>query len=279
MSKLDRLELMETRKIRIFMTGAVFVYTLLAIICAAVSNGASTDTVLTIKIILVLCSALGTVVAGIIMIRRFYNILFTNDGLIRFAYPVENNAHLNANLKCGLMLVFSMLAIIIAGLWISDVITQNRVEDWGAGNLFGDLRESFQSNYLSNPDLKAVIAVIILVIALIVVTVNFYMSFIFALTMAGRICGKYNILQKNGVIFIAGIVMYNIHMIVIEAMSWIENAYSEYWMYQDGYDLFERDWVFIEEIDRPLANIVVYGATALIMYRICRNILDKKLDI
>ena len=279
MSKLDRLELAETRKIRIFITGVVIVYMLLLVICAAVSNGASTDTALTFKIILLLISALGTVVAGVIMIKRFYNILFTGDGLVKFAYPVENNAHLNTNLRCGLMWIFSILTIIIAGLWMSDVITQDRVEDFGAGNLFGDLRESFQSNYLSNPDLKAVIAVIILVIALIVVTVNFYMSFIFALTMAGRICGKYNILQKNGVIFIAGIVMYYIHMIVIAAMSWIENAYSEYWMYQDGYDLFERDWVFIEEIDRPLANIVVYGATALIMYRICRNILDKKLDI
>ena len=171
------------------------------------------------------------------MIKRFYNILFTGDGLVKFAYPVENNAHLNTNLRCGLMWIFSILTIIIAGLWMSDVITQDRVEDFGAGNVFGDLRESFQSNYLSNPDLKAVIAVIILVIALIVVTVNFYMSFIFALTMAGRICGKYNILQKNGVIFIAGIVMYYIHMIVIAAMSWIENAYSEYWMYQGGYNL------------------------------------------
>ncbi len=279
MSKLDRLELAETRKIRIFITGVVIVYMLLSVICAAVSNGASTDTALTFKIILLLISALGTVVAGVIMIKRFYNILFTGDGLVKFAYPVENNAHLNTNLRCGLMWIFSILTIIIAGLWMSDVITQDRVEDFGAGNLFGDLRESFQSNYLSNPDLKAVIAVIILVIALIVVTVNFYMSFIFTLTMAGRICGKYNILQKNGVIFIAGIVMYYIHMIVVAAMSWIENAYSEYWMYQGGYNLFERDWIFVEEIDRPLANILVYGVTAFIMYRISKTILDKKLDI
>ena len=68
-------------------------------------------------------------------------------------------------------------------------------------------------------------------------------------------------------------------MILVEAMSWIENAYSEYWMYNEGYSLFEQNWVFVEEIDRPLANIVVYGVTAFIMYRICKNLLDKKLDI
>ena len=279
MSKLDRLEIKEIKKIMIYFIRFIAVYMLLSVIASVVMNNAFNDTAFTMRIIMVLCSALCIICAAMIMFKRFYNILFTNEGLIRFAYPVENNAHLKANLKCGLIWLFFLLVIFFAGLGISDVITRNRVDDWGVGNLYSDLMDSYTSNILSNPGFKTVVTVIILIAAAVAVVINFYMSFLFTLTVARRICGKYNILQKNGVIFITGIVMYNIHMILVEAMSWIENAYSEYWMYNEGYSLFEQNWVFIEEIDRPLANIVVYGATALIMYRICRNILDKKLDI
>ena len=46
-----------------------------------------------------------------------------------------------------------------------------------------------------------------------------------------------------------------------------------------GYDIFGPDTVFVTEVDRPLVNILIYGVTAFIMYRISKNILDNKLDI
>ncbi|MCR4793528.1 MAG: hypothetical protein K5871_12350 [Lachnospiraceae bacterium] len=276
MNRLDRLEIKETKKIMLLLITLVAAYNLLAVLCSVLSNISASDAPFIMKVILMMISALGVVCAAVIMIARFYGILFTDEGLMRFSYPVEKNAHLKTNVKCGLMWLFAMITIIVAGLVISDAVTKREVEDWGAGNLYRNLAEHYAGNYLSAPSAKALLTVIICLIALAVFVINIYISFIFTLTMSSRICGKYNILQKKGVIFITGIVMFNIHLITVEVMSRIGAAfYANY----DWLDLFERDGVFVELIDRSLANIIVYGITAIVMYRISKTILDKKLDI
>ena len=277
--RLYKLESKEIRKLMLVFTFLTAVYSLLSIICSAVSNNATTDTAFIMKTIFVIISALIIILTGVAMIRRFYELLFTDEGLVRFSFPVKNHVHLNANLKYAAVWLGIMLVIFFTGLGISDAVQQSRIERWGVGDLYSSVTGLYTMNGMSSPAAKSALAIAILIIAFVVVAANIYLSFVFMLTVSSRICGKYNILQKKGVIFLTGVVMYNIHLLVVELFSRIENAFSVDFYMHTGYELFGPDECFISEIDRPLVNILFYGVTAVIMYRISRNILDKKLDI
>ena len=278
--RLFKLENKEIRKIMLLITVFVAVYSAFSAICSAISNSASTDSAFIMKTVLALVSAFIIVSAAIMMVKRYYNILFTDEGLIRFSFPVKNHVHLQTNLKCAFLWTGIMTVIFFAGLGISDAVTARRDERWGVGNVYGDLIETYEMNGLSAPGLKTVMTIIILIIAFAVIAVNIYISFIFTLTLASRICGKYSILQKKGVIFLTGIVMYYIHVLIVDLFTRIEIMCGErFFMTGKGYDIFGPDECLISQIDRPLVNILFYGVTAVIMYRISKNILDKKLDI
>ena len=277
--RLYKLESNEIRKLMLVFTSLVAVYSFLSIICSAVSNNTTTDTALIMKTILVLISALIIILTGAAMIRRLYDLLFTDEGLVRFSFPVKNHVHLNANLKHAAVWLGIMLIIFFTGLGISDTLQQSRDERWGVGDLYSSVTGLYTMNGMSSPAAKSLLSIAILIIAFVVIASNIYLSFVFMLTVSSRICGKYNILQKKGVIFLTGVVMYNIHLLVVELFSRIENAFSVDFYMHTGYELFGPDECFISEIDRPLVNILFYGVTAVIMYRISKNILDKKLDI
>ncbi len=277
--RLYKLESNETGKLMLIFTSLVAVYMLLSIICTAVSNSASTDSAFIMKTIFVLISALIIILAGFAMIKRLYSLLFTDDGLARLSFPVKNHEHLNSNLKYAATRLGIMLIIFFTGLGISDAVVKNRVERWGIGNLYSSFLDIYTGNGLSSPVAKTVLTIVILIIAFAVIAANIYLSFVFTLTISSRICGKYNILQKKGVIFITGIVMYNVHLLIMDLFSRIEYSYSEWLAFGKGYDLFGPDCCLISAIDRPVINTLIYGVTAVLMYRISANILDKKLDI
>ncbi len=46
-----------------------------------------------------------------------------------------------------------------------------------------------------------------------------------------------------------------------------------------GFTVFGPVGAFVRDIEGTLVYIMLYGAPAVIMYRICKNILDRKLDI
>ena len=260
-------------------TSLVAAYSFLSIICSAVSNNTTTDTALIMKTILVLISALIIILTGAVMIRRLYDLLFTDEGLVRFSFPVKNHVHLNANLKHAAVWLGIMLIIFFTGLGISDTLQQSRDERWGVGDLYSSVTGLYTMNGMSSPAAKSLLSIAILIIAFVVIASNIYLSFVFMLTVSSRICGKYNILQKKGVIFLTGVVIYNVHLLIMELFSRIEYSYSEWLEFGKGYDLFGPDCGLISNIDRSVMNILFYGVTAVIMYRISRNILDKKLDI
>ena len=277
--RLYKLESIVTGKIMLIFTLLVAVYMLLSIICTVASNSASTDSAFIMKTIFVLISALIIILAGFAMIKRIYNLLFTDEGLVRLSFPVKNHEHLNSNLKYAATRLGIMLIVFFTGLGISDAVVKNRVERWGVGNLYSSFLDIYTGNGLSSPAAKTVLTIVILIIAFAVIAANIYLSFVFTLTASSRICGKYNILRKKGVIFITGIVMYNIHLLIAELFTRIEYSYSEWLAFGKGYDLFGPDCTLLSAIDRPVMNILIYGVTAVLMYRISANILDKKLDI
>ena len=277
--RLYKLESNEIRKLMLVFTSLVAAYSFLSIICSAVSNNTTTDTALIMKTILVLISALIIILTGAVMIRRLYDLLFTDEGLVRFSFPVKNHVHLNANLKHAAVWLGIMLIIFFTGLGISDTLQQSRDERWGVGDLYSSVTGLYTMNGMSSPAAKSLLSIAILIIAFVVIASNIYLSFVFMLTVSSRICGKYNILQKKGVIFLTGVVIYNVHLLIMELFSRIEYSYSEWLGFCKGYDLFGPDCGLISNIDRSVMNILFYSVTAVIMYRISRNILDKKLNI
>lgn len=277
--RLYKLESNEIRKLMLVFTLLVALYMLLSVICTAISNNTATDTAFIMKTIFVMIGALIIILTGAAMIRRLYDLLFTDEGLVRFSFPVKNHEHLNSNLKHAATWMGIMLIIFFAGLGISDAVVKNRVERWGVGNLYSDFSDIYTGNGLSSPVAKTVLTIAIFIIAFVVIAANIYLSFVFMLTVSSRICGKYNILQKKGVIFITGIVMYNVHLLIMDLFSRIEYSYSEWLAFGKGYDLFGPDCSLISAIDRPVINILIYGVTAVLMYRISANLMDKKLDV
>ena len=277
--RLGKLEIKETKKIMFIIGTVIIVYMILAVICAAVSNNASTDAPMIVKAILGLCSVMVFLCAALYMVKRYYDLLFSNEAQMRFSFPVDNTAHLNTNIKYGLMWMFILIGIMIAGIGISDCVTESRTDRLGVINLWGDYVDSFTWNHLENADAKAFICVLALVLALIALVINCYISFIFTLTISKAICTKYNLMQKNGIILIVGIVMFNIHILVGKLFERIEMIIDSYLNTLEAWDKFGPDEIFIENINMPVIFILFYGITAVIMYLVCRKMIASKIDI
>ena len=281
--KLTRLEYKETKKIMLLITALITVYMLISAGCTVAFYYSTTDTALIIKTVLVLISALLVICSAMMMAKRYYNLLFSDEGYSRLSFPVTNRAHLHANLKCSFIWLGLQTLVFLAGLGLSDIFTKYSYERWGIGNLYPAILRGYKmnilGNYLSAPELKAVITVLILLIASLIIAANIYLSFIFTLTVSNYICGKYNIVQKNGVIIITGIVMFNIYLLTGQTINDLLFYFRFNCLDRSGYDIFGPDILFIFEIYEPVTYILFCGITGFVMYRISRAILDKKLDI
>ena len=280
--RLFKLEYMETKKIMYIITAFIAGYMILSAVCSAFSYSA-TDKAFALKTIFVFISALLIICSALIMVKRYYNILFSNEGYVRLSFPVKNRGHLHANLKYAFIWLGLQILVFFAGLSLSDLLSKTRFEQWGITNLYPDILESYSFNfrgeYLLSPKLKAMIAVLFIIISTAIIAINIYLSFIFTLTVSNYICSKYNIVQKPGVIFLTGVFMYCIHLLAVQLFNvftiWFNNDFLD----NTGYKIFGVNTIFIYDIYKPIIFILFYGITAIVMYRICRSILDKKLDI
>ena len=277
--KLTRLEYKETKKIMLLMTALITVYMLISAGCTVIFYYSTTDTALIVKTILVLISALLVICSAMMMAKRYYNVLFSDEGYFKLSFPVTNRAHLHANLKCSFIWLGLQTFVFLAGLGLSDIFTKYSFERWGIGNLYPAILRGYKQNILSAPELKAVITVLLLLIASLVIAANIYLSFIFTLTVSNYICGKFNIVQKNGVIIISGILMFNIYLLTAQTLNDLLFYLRFNCLDRSGYDIFGPDILFIFEIYEPVTYILFCGITGFVMYRISRAILDKKLDI
>ncbi len=265
------------------MTVLIAAYSVLSVVCAFAESRSTSGLALTLRMILILVSALGIICTGIFMVRRFYGILFTDEGLIKFSFPVNNSGHLKNNFRLAVMWLGLQILVFIVCLGISEAVGKESVPLGPVGSYTGLVnlyKNNWMGEYMSAPGAKALAAFVIMAAAFAVIAVNVYISFIFTLTVSNRICGKYNILQKNGVILITGLAMFNIHLLVSWLLTRIEIMFNMGFLFTDkGFTVFGPDGAFVRDIEGPLVYILIYGVTAFIMYRICKNILDRKLDI
>ena len=286
--KLVRLEYKETRKAMLIITALIAVYMLITTICNACANLSTTYTGFTYaaftgKAILIIISTLLIIGAGVMMVKRYYNLLFSNEGYSRLSFPVSNSAHLNANLKCAFIWLGLQALVFEIGLSISDIFSKHAFDRYGIGNLYPDYLRNYRmislGKYMACPELKALLTIILLIIAFIIIAANIYLSFIFTLTISNYLCGKHNVVQKNAVILITGILLFNVHLIVANLLNNFIEAFRDRYYNFNGYELFGPNILFIDEAVKPVTYILFYGITGFVMYRISRSILDKKLDI
>ena len=283
MSKLDSLELKETKKRTMLGAGIMVAYYFALILIYSTESGDVMSLAMTG--ILFYCSIFGMVLIAITLIKRYYDLLFTKEGYVRLSFPVKNSDHLKANIRCGLFHIYILLVVFAVCLGISDkvyAIVRDKQGLWGINNLYSSYVDIYTSNQVSSAKMMALATVVISVLSLLILIETIYMSFIFVLTVSSRICGKYNILQKKGVILIAGIIMYNVYFLMIGLLRKFEMWYS----YSEpgigearGYEVFGRDFSFISFVDESLMVIILGSIASIVMYRVCKNILDKKLDV
>lgn len=271
--KLGKLEYKETKRLFTLFTVVLLAYQIISIILGFVSRNVNSEIPTNTIIILSLCSALGIIVCAIIMLKRFYNILFTSEGSIKLAMPVKNSEHQKVNIKTALIWIYIMLAILVIGIGLSEVSSGNRI--YGITNAYGNYIESYSIMDRSpNPALEAVITIAVDVLTMTVIIANLYISCIFAVTIASRIAGRFNIIQKNGVLFIIVIILYNIKALFFNNLYQIFN-YVENRVNRSPVPLSTYAFQLILDI----SCVIVYGLSAIAMYMICKSILDKKLDI
>lgn len=271
--KLGKLEYKETKRLFTLFTVVLLAYQIISIILGFISRNVNSDIPTNTIIILSLCSALGIIVCAIIMLKRFYNILFTSEGSIKLAMPVKNSEHQKANIKTALIWIYIMLAILVIGIGLSEVSSGNRI--YGIMNAYGNYIESYSIMDRSpNPALEAVITIAVDVLTMMVIIANLYISCIFAVTIASRIAGRFNIIQKNGVLFIIVIILYNIKALFFNNLYQIFN-YVENRVNRSPVPLS----TYAFQLSLDISCVIVYGLSAIAMYMICKSILDKKLDI
>lgn len=287
MSKLDRFELKETKKLTLLIACVMIVY--YAVFTLTEFLVSDNGIIVAISGILFFSSFLGIIIVAISLIKRYYDLLFSKEGFIRLSFPVKNSEHLKTNIRCGLGKIYCLAVIFAFCLSVSEKVYVNVQDEhglWGIFNVYSTYldryaRNNYLGNYIAYPNLRALASVIISVLALMVLIETIYVSSIFVLTVACRICGKYNILQKKGVIFIATIVMYNVFLLISNLISifrvWLNEPVLGVGV--RGYELFGLDFVFISAVDGFVMVILIGVISSIVMYRICKNILDTKLDI
>ncbi len=276
-NRLTKLEYNETKKIALLFITILSVYQVISIIIGLFSRHVKSSLLSDLPIIIMLCSTLGIITGTVIIIKRFYNVLFSNEGLIKLAMPVKNSEHLKVNIKTGLILVYILVFIFIAGIGLGEISSGERF--WGVANAYKDLKTFYIFDDLTNAGMKAALTIILHVITVAVVIANLYISCNFAITLASRITGKFNIIQKNGVLFICLIAIYTIK-VIFTSLGYRLLVYIDDLADQNAFPIKAfplNTYTFNLSLD--ISCIVIYGLSAAIMYLICKSILDNKLDI
>ena len=139
--------------------------------------------------------------------------------------------------------------------------------------------------------LKAFLTAFGITISVATVIANYYITFVFALTLSRCIISKRGIMQKQGVIFIVGILLFNFQLLALWAVTGladrIERALDEDLPGVVSVEPFsfidmlryDPEAYWLKDIFFSLLFIAVYGITAIVMYRISRNIMDRKLEV
>lgn len=285
--KLMKQEIRETKKLIMWIYACIVIMSIVTMITALIAMNTKSVTAEELMVVFLLCAMMGIVVVGIVMAGRFYNLLFTEEGMIRLTLPVKNRAHLQTNVKLGILSIYLAIVIYTAVIGIMD-----NGNVFLVGELYQGLKGYYEMYLTDGVVLKALLTTICSVLAGAVVIANYYITFLFALAVSRRIVSKHGIMQKKGVIFIVGMVLFNIQLLVIwgitNLIEVIEADLSWYPLrsYRPVGRLsfidflrYDSEGIWIKDVLFGLIFLAVYGITALVMYRICRNIMERKLEV
>ena len=287
-NKLMKQEIRETRKLIVYILAYMAVLSALTMLTAGVAESRHSPTASDLTVIFMLCSVMGVVVIAIVMAGRFYSLLFTDEGLIRLTLPVKNRAHLQTNVILGISVLYLAAILLCAMFGIME-------RDDTFFGLFGSYYEIYKEYYsgimFEHVGLKAFLTAFGITISVATVIANYYITFVFALTLSRRIISKRGIMQKQGVIFIVGILLFNFQLLALWAVTGladrIERALDvdlpgavsvEPFSFIDMLR-YDPEAYWLKDIFFSLLFIAVYGITAIVMYRISRNIMDRKLEV
>lgn len=287
-NKLMKQEIRETRKLIVYILAYMAVLSALTMLTAGVAESRHSTTASDLTVIFMLCSLMGVVVIAIVMAGRFYSLLFTDEGLIRLTLPVKNRVHLQTNVILGISVLYLAAILLCAMFGIME-------RDDTFFGLFGSYYEIYKEYYsgimFEHVGLKAFLTAFGITISVATVIANYYITFVFALTLSRRIISKRGITQKQGVIFIAGILLFNFQLLALWAVTGladrIERALDvdlpgavsvEPFSFIDMLR-YDPEAYWLKDIFFSLLFIAVYGITAIVMYRISRNIMDRKLEV
>lgn len=287
-NKLMKQEIRETRKLIVYILAYMAVLSALTMLTAGVAESRHSTTASDLTVIFMLCTVMGVVVIAIVMAGRFYSLLFTDEGLIRLTLPVKNRVHLQTNVILGISVLYLAAILLCAMFGIME-------RDDTFFGLFGSYYEIYKEYYsgimFEHVGLKAFLTAFGITISVATVIANYYITFVFALTLSRRIISKRGIMQKQGVIFIVGILLFNFQLLALWAVTGladrIERALDvdlpgavsvEPFSFIDMLR-YDPEAYWLKDIFFSLLFIAVYGITAIVMYRISRNIMDRKLEV
>ena len=287
-NKLMKQEIRETRKLIVYILAYMAVLSALTMLTAGVAESRHSTTASDLTVIFMLCSLMGVVVIAIVMAGRFYSLLFTDEGLIRLTLPVKNRVHLQTNVILGISVLYLAAILLCAMFGIME-------RDDTFFGLFGSYYEIYKEYYsgimFEHVGLKAFLTAFGITISVATVIANYYITFVFALTLSRRIISKRGIMQKQGVIFIVGLLLFNFQLLALWAVTGladrIERALDvdlpgavsvEPFSFIDMLR-YDPEAYWLKDIFFSLLFIAVYGITAIVMYRISRNIMDRKLEV
>jgi len=287
--KLMKQEIRETRKLLLYTILYTVVLSILTMIMAAIAEIKKSVTASDLMVILMLCSVMGIAVIAGIMAARFYHLLFTEEGKIRLTLPVKNSAHLETNAKLGILSLYVVILLlcVLYGIMDKDDPAFGLFGSW-----FGAYKKYYETIMLEHVGLKACITTLSITLAAAVVIANLYITAVFAITVSRRIASKYCIMQKRGVLVIIGILLYNIQLLAMWGLTSLVNVIEEILtrepigIAQPGAQLslidtlrYDPEAYWIKDALGGLLFLAVYGITAIVMYRISRNIMDRKLEV
>ena len=285
--KLMKQEIRETRKLIMLIYACIVIMSIVTMITALIAMNTKSVTAGELMVVFLLCAMMGIVVVGIVMAGRFYNLLFTEEGMIRLTLPVKNRAHLQTNVKLGILSIYLAIVIYSAVIGIMD-----NGNVFLVGELYQGLKGYYEMYLTDGVVLKALLTTICSVLAGAVVIANYYITFIFALAVSRRIVSKHGIMQKKGVIFIVGMVLFNIQLLVIWGITKLievieaDLSWDPLRSYRPVGQLsfidflrYDSEGIWVKDVFFALIFLAIYGITALVMYRICRNIMERKLEV
>ncbi|MCR4936839.1 MAG: hypothetical protein K5987_01600 [Lachnospiraceae bacterium] len=286
-NKLMIQEIRETGKLILFIYTYIAVLSVATIITSQIAEKTHSSMADNLMVVFLLSAMMGGVAAGIVMAGRFYNLLFTDEGLIRLTLPVKNREHLQTNIKLGILILY--LAVVLYSAIIG-IMEYGNI--FPVGEIYQELKEYYVTLIDDHAGLKALITILSVVLAFAGVIANYYITAIFALTVSRRIVSKYGIMQKRGVIFITGMVLFNIQLLALWGITYlvdfIEADLASYAFRSFrpvgrytllDYLRYSSESVWVKDCLYALIFFMVYGITAIVMYRICRNIMDRKLEV